>query len=132
MSTPARATKSFVTLVVEDDRDARRAIAEYLRHQGVTVVEAGDADEAHESLKFVQPNLAIIDVMMRGKPEGYDVCRAVKTARGSEVYVIMLTGLGEESQVEKGKDAGADQYLVKPVMLAMLWDIITRLGCLVA
>jgi DNA-binding response OmpR family regulator len=128
-----RAAKRFVALVVEDDQAARRAIAEYLRYRGVTVVEAGNAEEAKEALRFVRPSLAIIDVMMRGNPEGYEVCRAVKTASGGgETYVIMLTGLGEPTQIEKGKDAGADQYLVKPVMLAMLWEIIVRLGCLVA
>ena len=125
--------KRFVALVVEDDQAARRAIAEYLRYRGVTVVEAGNADEAKEALRFVRPSLAIIDVMMRGNPEGYEVCRAVKTMSGAnDIYVIMLTGLGESTQIEKGKDAGADQYLVKPVMLAMLWEIIVKLGCLVA
>ena len=57
---------------------------------------------------------------------------ALKTSMdGSGVYVIMLTGLGEKTEVEKGQGAGADQYLVKPVRPSMLWEIITRLGCLV-
>ena len=76
MNSPGAAPKSFVAMVVEDDADARRAIAEYLHHRGVLVVEAGNAEEAKELMKFVRPNLAIVDVMMQGRPEGYDVCRA--------------------------------------------------------
>jgi DNA-binding response OmpR family regulator len=119
-------------LLVEDDDDARRAVAAMLDHLGMQVWQAQDAASAYELLGEMTPDIAIVDVMMNGVPEGFDVCWKIKTTLGlHESYVVLLTGRGEPQDLEFGKERGADLYLVKPLDLHMLAEIIGRLGLLV-
>ena len=85
-----------LVMIVEDDPHVRRPIVELLKLHGMRVVEAANADEALEALARGEPNLVIADVMMRGKPEGFDVCWKIKTNPATNhCYVIMLTGLSD-------------------------------------
>lgn len=119
-------------LLVEDDDDARRAVAAMLDHLGMQVWQAQDAASAYELLGEMTPDIAIVDVMMNGVAEGFDVCWKIKTTLGlHESYVVLLTGRGEPQDLEFGKERGADLYLVKPLDLHMLAEIIGRLGLLV-
>jgi DNA-binding response OmpR family regulator len=119
-------------LLVEDDDDARHAVAAMLAHLGMEVWQAKDAASALEILRDMVPNIAIVDVMMNGVPEGFDVCWKIKTTLGlHESYVVLLTGRGEPQDLELGKERGADLYLVKPLDLHMLAEIIGKLGLMV-
>ena len=121
-----------LVMIVEDDPHVRRPIVELLKLHGMRVVEAANADEAHEALARGEPNLVIADVMMRGKPEGFDVCWKIKTNPATNhCYVIMLTGLSDPYDIDNGRERGADQYLVKPVSMGMLWEIISKLGVII-
>jgi twitching motility two-component system response regulator PilH len=122
-----------LALVVEDDPHARRPIVELLKMHGMLVIESCDADEALQVVQDCAPNLVIADIMMRGKPEGFDLCWRIKTNPATnQSYVIMLTGLGEQSDVECGREHGADQYLVKPISMKLLSEIIIKLGVLIS
>ena len=119
-------------LVVEDDSHVRRPIVELLKVHGMRVLEAVNADEALAAIQTCGPNLVIADIMMRGKAEGFDLCWNIKINPAiCGCYVIMLTCLGERSDIENGREHGADQYLVKPVSLNLLWEIITKLGVII-
>ena len=121
-----------VALVVEDDPHVRRPLVELLKVHGMRVLEAANTDEALAAIQTCVPNLVIADIMMRGKAEGFDLCWNIKTNPAtSGCYVIMLTGLGERGDIENGREHGADQYLVKPVSLNLLWEIITKLGVII-
>lgn len=119
-------------LLVEDDEDARRAVAAMLDHLGMQVWQARDAESAFQLLRDMTPDIAIVDVMMNGVAEGFDVCWKIKTTLGlHQSYVVLLTGRGEPRDLEFGKERGADLYLVKPLDLHMLAEVIGRLGLLV-
>ena len=126
------AQTSPLVMIVEDDPHVRRPIAELLKLHGMRVVEAANADEALDALGRGEPNLVIADVMMRGKPEGFDVCWKIKTNPATNrCYVIMLTGLSDPADIDSARERGADQYLVKPVSMGMLWEIISKLGVII-
>ncbi len=121
-----------LVLVVDDDVNVRRPIVELLKLHGMRVIESCNADEALSIVQTSVPNLVFVDIMMRGKPEGFDLCWKIKTNPAtSECYVIMLTGLGDQDDVEIGREHGADQYLVKPVSMTLLWEIVAKLGVII-
>ena len=126
------ATLAPLALVVDDDVNVRRPIVELLKLHGMRVIESCNADEALGIVQASLPNLVFVDIMMRGKPEGFDLCWKIKTNPAtSECYVIMLTGLGDQGDVEIGREHGADQYLVKPVSMTLLWEIVAKLGVII-
>jgi CheY-like chemotaxis protein len=65
--------------------------------------------------KAVNPHLMLLDVMMPGLLDGYQVCQRIKQDPAlKHIKVIMLTARGQASDLEMGESAGADAYLVKP------------------
>ena len=75
---------------------------------------AKDGTEALREVRNVRPDIIFLDIMM---PEmnGYDVCRIIKNDPDlKKTYVIMLTAKGQVAEQERGKEVGADEYIVKP------------------
>jgi DNA-binding response OmpR family regulator len=75
---------------------------------------AKDGAEALRKVREVAPDILILDVMM---PEmsGYDVCRTIKSDPDlKKTFVLMLSAKGQADEKERGKEAGADEYFVKP------------------
>ncbi len=105
---------SKIKILVADDEDRmRRLIRDFLEAAGYSVVEAENGSRALE-LYNAQPKeikLLILDVMMPGL-SGWEVCREVR--KTSDVPVIMLTALSQESDEVEGFEAGADDYVTKP------------------
>lgn len=106
---PGRAT----VLLVDDELENRVLIRYYLEPE-YDVLEAADGPSALALLERVNVDLVLLDVMM---PEmsGFDVCRRIK--HEGEVYlpVVLLTALDEQGERNRGLDAGADDFLSKPV-----------------
>ena len=98
-------------LVVDDDRELRDLVGFVLRREGYLVVEAADGPHAVAQHGEERPDLVILDVNLPGF-DGFEVCRRVRAA--SDTPVMMLTVRGEESDVVRGLDLGADDYLAKP------------------
>lgn len=105
-------------LVIEDDPGIRSIIERELAEQRYTV-DTADNGEDGEYLAFTNDYDAIVLDLMLPKKSGKDVCRALR-ADGVAVPILMLTALGEEEDMIKGLDLGADDYLVKPVSMAVL------------
>jgi two-component system KDP operon response regulator KdpE len=99
-------------LVVDDEPRVVRLVSEVLQAVGYKVVAAANANSAMEMFALEQPDLALLDVMLGGGPDGYSICRRLREF--SDVPVIMLTARALESDVLCGFDAGADDYLTKP------------------
>ncbi|WP_019170244.1 response regulator [Pseudaminobacter salicylatoxidans] len=103
-------------LCVEDEADLRSDIVEELVCAGYRVVEAGNGREALLQLETVRPDAILCDVTM---PElgGYELMAKLRADRPdlAEVPFIFLTALADRAEVLNGKNAGADDYLVKPV-----------------
>jgi DNA-binding response OmpR family regulator len=102
-------------LVAEDDITSLKILESILKQWGYEVVSARDGLEALKALQAQDsPQLAILDWMMPGM-DGPEVCRALrKQDRRDPLYLILLTAKGENGDIVKGLEAGADDYIAKP------------------
>jgi two-component system KDP operon response regulator KdpE len=98
-------------LIVDDERQVRRALRAILLSEGCSVVEAQNGDEALEEIKADRPDLVLLDINMPGM-NGFEVCAKIRTF--SDVPILMLTVRESEKDIVRALDAGADDYLVKP------------------
>src|SRR3989442_1225279 len=100
-------------LVVEDDRFLRRAADAALRRDGFTVLTAADGEEGLRLARAEAPDLVLLDLIMPGL-QGFAVLRMLKADEATaHIPVIVLSNLGQESDVKSAMDAGAVDYLVK-------------------
>lgn len=103
-----------LVLVADDEDDIRQLVAYRMEKAGYDVVQAADGEEAVRLAFERPPALAIIDVMMP-KADGYEVTRRLREAEATRrVPVILLTARAQEADVQRGFDAGADDYIRKP------------------
>ncbi|HUQ11019.1 MAG TPA: response regulator transcription factor [Steroidobacteraceae bacterium] len=98
-------------LVADDDLDLLGLVAYSLTQAGYLVIKASDGPGALAAFDVESPDLVILDINMPGT-SGFEVCTAIR-ARG-DVPVMMLTARGEEQDLVKALDLGADDYLTKP------------------
>jgi two-component system, OmpR family, phosphate regulon response regulator OmpR len=100
-------------LVVDDDARLRGLLSRYLADQGFRVTTAADAADARDKLRFVHPDLMVLDVMMPGEG-GLAFTAALRGDLGDTVPVLLLTARGTPEDRIAGFEAGADDYLGKP------------------
>jgi len=106
-------TKPLV-LVADDDRDILELVAFRLERAGYDVVTADDGAQALAAADKRAPDLAVLDVMMP-RLDGYEVTRRLRGRTDTErIPVILLTARVQEADIQRGFDAGADDYLKKP------------------
>ena len=124
-----QAVRKQKILVVDDHEELRRLIALTLRRHYV-VSEACDAAQALAALAQDKPDGLILDVMMPGEINGFQLCERIKRTQGLEhIHVIMVTARGQEHDVAVGKAMGADAYFVKPFSpLALLRHLENAFG----
>ncbi|RBI77610.1 fused response regulator/phosphatase [Roseovarius sp. TE539] len=102
-------------LVVDDSRMQRRILAASLRRWGFAILEAASGDEALEICRANPPDLVLSDWMMPGM-DGVEFCRRFRRMdRESYGYFILLTSKSGKEEIAHGLDAGADDFLTKPV-----------------
>jgi len=107
-------------LVVDDSRAQRRILGTYLRQWGYVVEEAASGGEAIDICHRDLPDLVVSDWMMPGM-SGPEFCRAIRGMNSeSYVYFILLTSKSGKGEIALGLDAGADDFLTKPVNAAEL------------
>ncbi len=99
-------------LVVDDDARLRGLLSRYLGENGFRVTVAENAAEARDRLRFLQPDLMVLDVMMPGE-SGIGLTESLRAER-SELPVLLLTARGGPEDRIAGFEAGADDYLPKP------------------
>lgn len=99
-------------LVVEDDPRLSKLVRLTLESDGYRVITAQDGEGALRAVTLYGPDLLVLDIILPGGLDGYDVCRTVRSF--SEVPVIMLTSKARESDKLAGFGAGADDYISKP------------------
>jgi DNA-binding response OmpR family regulator len=103
----------FTLLFIEDDEAIRTALQLVLEDEGYEVVVAGDGETGIKKFGQINPDLVLLDLRL---PDisGFEVCRAIR--RTSITPVIMVTAQTDTSDLVNGFDAGADDYVTKPVV----------------
>jgi two-component system phosphate regulon response regulator OmpR len=106
------ASDDALILLVEDDKLLRERLQRFLCDQGFRVTSAADAREARERLRFLQPDLIVMDVMMPGE-SGLELTEAHRRDNAT-TPILLLTARGAPDDRIAGFEAGADDYLPKP------------------
>lgn len=105
-------------LLVEDERDIREPLAEYLAKNGMDVLAVSNAADARTRLAVRPFDIIISDIMMPGE-DGLSLTRHIRAT--SETPVILLTAKTEETERIIGLEIGADDYVSKPFSPASCW-----------
>ncbi len=98
-------------LIVDDDREIRSLLSQYLERQGFRVTTVPDAEQMRRVMRHSHFDLMVLDLMLPGE-DGLSICRELRTH--SQLPVIMLTARGEDAERIIGFELGADDYLPKP------------------
>ncbi len=116
-------------LVVDDAHDIREPLAKYLAKNGLRVSAAVNAAEARKELKTSAIDLLVLDIMMPGE-DGLSLCRHLRET--TEIPVILLTAMAEDTDRVVGLEIGADDYVTKPFnpreLLARIRAVLRRAG----
>ena len=117
-------------LLVEDERDLLELLKYNLDRDGYEVVTAETGEDGLKLVRQSPPDLVLLDLMLP-KMDGLEVCRSLKARpETASIPVIMLTAKGEESDVVRGLEMGADDYITKPfsprILMARIKAVLRR------
>ncbi|MBN2776105.1 MAG: response regulator transcription factor [Bacteroidales bacterium] len=111
--------KKIKILLVDDDQDIQEFMTYNLQKANYMVYNALNGEQALEIAKQKKPNLIILDIMMPGM-DGISVCEKIRAnSKLNKVLICFLTARGEDYSQIAGFDAGADDYITKPVKPAV-------------
>ncbi len=114
-------------LIVDDQDDLRRMLRIALGYGKYVMFEAENGSEALAVVEREKPDVILLDVMMPGEMDGFEVCRRIKQYARAEyftTFVALLTAREHPEDIAAGRDAGADIYIVKPFSPMRLVEVI--------
>lgn len=100
-------------LIVDDDREIRELVGNYLKKNGLRTTLAADGRQMRAFLESSQVDLIVLDIMLPGD-DGLVLCRELRAGKHRATPVLMLTARDDETDRIVGLEMGADDYLVKP------------------
>ncbi len=107
-------------LLIEDHPDSRRNLQRLIERRGHEVVSVGSAEEAERVLATQTFPFLILDWMLPGK-SGVDLCRQLRAQpKGDEMFILLVTARADTADLEQALEAGANDYLTKPLDLGLL------------
>ena len=106
--------RALKIVLVEDNRGIRDIVQCVLQHDGHQVTAAADGLEGLATIVDQRPDVALVDLGLPGM-DGLQLARRVRERMGRDIYLIVLTGYVRPEDQQAAKDAGFDDYLVKPV-----------------
>src|ERR1700751_765017 len=112
-------------LIIEDDEDGRRALAKLFARADWKVLEAADGDSGVELALHSRPEVILCDLLMP-KSNGFQVCRTIRQQL-QPTKIIVVSGRDYAVDRASALEAGADEYLLKPITWKVLCDVIDRL-----
>lgn len=113
-------TEGAKILVVDDDANFRLITREYLLKAGFEVIEAKSGKQALEVLMFNKPALIILDAVMES-PDGFETCRLFRNNPVlADIPIIISTGLDDMDSIHKAFEAGASDFIIKPLNYVVL------------
>ncbi len=111
-------------LVIDDDTAMTDLMVLMLQSTSATIIAANSGERGIDLIRQENPDVVLLDLMMPGM-DGWQVCNAVR--KFSRVPILVLSALDNSGMVAAALDAGADDYLVKPVPTSILTAHINRL-----
>lgn len=105
-------------LIIEDDPALRRGLLDNFQDQGYEVLAASTGEGGLELALSAGPDLLLLDIMLPGI-NGYEICQAVRR-EGLDYPIVMLTAKGQEADIVRGLELGADDYVTKPFGIQIL------------
>ena len=115
-------------LIVDDQPDIRKLIMLTMESEDFELHEADNGVDALHMARNLRPSVMLLDVMMPGGLDGYQVCEEIKMDPDlRNTMVILLTARGQRTDIERGQSVGCDAYLVKPFSPIELLDTVDRL-----
>ena len=117
-------------LIIEDEKDIAELLAFNLENDGFNTLLANNGESGIKIARKRKPDLIILDLMLPGI-HGLDVCRIIKgDPELKNIFIVMLTALGQEESIVKGLEVGADDYITKPfsfkILIARIRSVIRR------
>ena len=106
-------------LIVDDDREIRELVGNYLKKNGLRTTVVADGRQMRSFLEANTVDLIVLDIMMPGD-DGLQLCRELRVGKHKATPVLMLTARNDETDRIIGLEMGADDYLVKPFAFAEL------------
>jgi two-component system alkaline phosphatase synthesis response regulator PhoP len=102
-------------LIADDNPQNADLLEEYLEGDEFEVVVAADGEETLARVRSFQPDVLLLDIMMP-KLSGFEVCKRLKSESATrELPILMITALDQPSDIERAVEAGADDFLTKPI-----------------
>lgn len=102
-------------LIADDNHQNCELLDAYLADENYKIEMVYDGQQTLDSVRKAQPDLILLDIMMP-KLSGYEVCQRLKSeAKTKDIPIVMVTALAEMGDIEKAVNAGADDFLTKPV-----------------
>lgn len=115
-------------LIADDDPDSADTLAQLLRERGNEVFAAYAGDQAVEAAEREKPDVALLDLGMPGI-DGLEACRRIRRAPwGRHLFMVALTGWGRPEDRQLSRDVGFDEFLLKPIDIAALEELLNRHG----
>ena len=112
--------KAYTILIIEDEPDISELIEYNLTQSGYIIIVSDNGEKGIEITRKHFPDLILLDLMLPGI-NGIEVCKILKSDKDtSDVSIIMLTALGQEEDIIKGLETGADDYVTKPFSFPVL------------
>ena len=117
-------------LIIEDEKDIAELLEYNLGVGGYYTYVANNGETGLKVARKQNPDLILLDLMLPGI-QGLDVCRIIKTDEDTKnIPIVMLTALGQEENIVKGLESGADDYITKPfsfkILLARIKSVLRR------
>ena len=110
-------------LLAEDDEFLSSLIKNRLEREGFTVQNATTGDQVMDFLRSFKPDLVLLDIILPGKL-GFEILEEMKADKELDIPFMVLSNLGQESDIEKAKQFGAIDYFIKAHI--MIDDLIKR------
>ncbi|QQE13948.1 response regulator [Planctomycetota bacterium] len=117
-------------LLVEDEQDLLELLKYNLNREGFNTITASTGEDGLKQVRSQTPDLILLDLMLPAM-DGLEVCRTLKSREHTaNIPVIMLTARGEESDIVRGLEMGADDYITKPfsprILMARIRAVLRR------
>lgn len=119
-------------LIIEDTASFRQVISAAVRTLGHSISEAVDGPGGMAAIEREKPDMVLLDVILPGGKDGYNIARTVrKTIPSAKMKIILITSKGGDADVKFGKMCGADEYIIKKAdqdLGAMVVAAVKKLG----